>query len=677
MSPLRYDSGLYVPVYRGDTTRITCQADDTYLGGHHTYIYEAFEETRVEQRATCTLESNVKKLKAFSVNHGVANVPQYILDAQGGHITGFKCVSAFVGPDTNEGTAWKIAMLTKTLEKKLDFLDPLDAMPKHLMDNKDAFGLRHYQYNYLSRCANTMPTYFQRLMPPSVTCPAIAAAVTQRLRRSMELLTEAISTPEDERNEWWERCQLDVSMGGQGIGGLEAKSAPAFCAQIAQSWPRLRATSPALAHLDGVTHSIPMLDEFTGHYNDLVAECSEIASKHKELHDSFFYTTCRGGKEHYFNPKSLPPAARLPRAERLLQVHDKTSKFLPPAQRKLTSIVKHRKFLEARTTAQQRDHLHPHPSTRFRTEAMLVSNAQHAAGSPLELPPDGTIGTTMDDFSFLHYLQRQGGLDLSRAKPRLDALEAEGHTVDRKGDNLQNNIDTGQFTKRHNKGLHAVADMVRAVAVGSVVLGDKEKPELTEELNDTHTIDVAELGGDMKNNRNVLYELKTPTVTKHHWIAGYGSAELGGAPASTGHLVGFGNTDEYYRVKVLGTKQRGQPTDSPLDHATGKGYVREFKGQYYDAFLVKKALVVVFLIEAGSGGICPQGAKSINYLHERAKGARDGTRYGTSNIATRSFRRHHTQRISFAVVAQDAANIAHNVKHGKISKVSVSAATYM
>ena len=140
---------------------LTCQADDTYLGGHHTYIYEAFEETRVEQRATCTLESNVKKLKAFSVNHGVANVPQCILDAQGGHITGFKCVSAFVGPDTNEGTAWKIVMLTVTLEKKLDFLDPLDAMPKHLMDNKDAFGLRHYQYNYLSRCANTMPTYFQ------------------------------------------------------------------------------------------------------------------------------------------------------------------------------------------------------------------------------------------------------------------------------------------------------------------------------------------------------------------------------------------------------------------------------------------------------------------------------------------------------------------------------------
>ena len=72
--------------------RITCQADDTYLGSHHSYIYEAFNETRNDQRVACTLESNEKKLKAFSVNHGVANVPKYILDAQGGHITGFKCV---------------------------------------------------------------------------------------------------------------------------------------------------------------------------------------------------------------------------------------------------------------------------------------------------------------------------------------------------------------------------------------------------------------------------------------------------------------------------------------------------------------------------------------------------------------------------------------------------------
>ena len=135
--------------------------------------------------------------------------------------------------------------------------------------------------------------------------------------------------------------------------------------------------------------------------------------------------------------------------------------------------------------------------------------------------------------------------------------------------------------------------------------------------------------------------------------------------------------DEFYRAKVLGTKQRGQPTDPPLDHVTGAGHVKESRGQYHDAFLVKKSIVIVFLVEAGSGGICPQGVKSINFLHERAKGVRDGTQYGKSNIATRSFRRHHTQRISFAVVAQDAHNIAHNVKHGKIREVAVSAARFM
>ena len=120
-------------------------------------------------------------------------------------------------------------------------------------------------------------------------------------------------------------------------------------------------------------------------------------------------------------------------------------------------------------------------------------------------------------------------------------------------------------------------------------MGDKEKPELTNELNNTHVVDVAELGGDMKNNRNVLYEFKSPTATKSHWSAGRGSQETGGKPASTGHLVGFGNTDEFYRVKVLGTKQRGQPADTPLDHVTGKRVMsRGQRVSTTDAFVVKK-----------------------------------------------------------------------------------------
>jgi hypothetical protein len=147
-------------------------------------------------------------------------------------------------------------------------------------------------------------------------------------------------------------------------------------------------------------------------------------------------------------------------------LNDKSSKFLPPAQRKLTFIVKHRKFLAARDTAQKRDQSHPHPTTRFRTETLLVSNAQPAAGAPFEIAPDGTSGTTMDDFTFLHYLQRQGSLDLSRAKPCSDVLEAAGHVVDCKGDNVQNNVDSGQFTRRHQKGEVGRGQGFQKVAAG-------------------------------------------------------------------------------------------------------------------------------------------------------------------------------------------------------------------
>ena len=64
--------------------------------------------------------------------------------------------------------------------------------------------------------------------------------------------------------------------------------------------------------------------------------------------------------------------------------------------------------------------------------------------------------------------------------------------------------------------------------------------------------------------------------------------------------------------------------------------------------------------------------RSINYVHERAKSthARDGTRYGKSNIATKSFRRHHSQRISFAVVSEDAINIGRNFGHGKFHPIA-------
>ena len=43
----------------------------------------------------------------------------------------------------------------------------------------------------------------------------------------------------------------------------------------------------------------------------------------------------------------------------------------------------------------------------------------------------------------------------------------------------------------------------------------------------------------------------------------------GGSVANVGHLYAFGNTEEWYRIKILGVKARGREGhDRPFDHST-------------------------------------------------------------------------------------------------------------
>ena len=66
----------------------------------------------------------------------------------------------------------------------------------------------------------------------------------------------------------------------------------------------------------------------------------------------------------------------------------------------------------------------------------------------------------------------------------------------------------------------------------------------------------------------------------------------------------------------------------------------------------------------------PQGRrlKLIGYLHSVARkpGARDGTRYGSSRFATKSFKTHHIGSISSAIVHADAASIEQRAADGAI-----------
>jgi len=58
--------------------------------------------------------------------------------------------------------------------------------------------------------------------------------------------------------------------------------------------------------------------------------------------------------------------------------------------------------------------------------------------------------------------------------------------------------------------LQAAQNAIRARSVGSIILGDKEKPEVTRHLNDTSACvtDICELGGDFATMRDVHYEAK-------------------------------------------------------------------------------------------------------------------------------------------------------------------------
>tara|TARA_B110001452_G_scaffold139703_1_gene116099 strand:- start:63 stop:725 length:663 start_codon:yes stop_codon:yes gene_type:complete len=209
--------------------------------------------------------------------------------------------------------------------------------------------------------------------------------------------------------------------------------------------------------------------------------------------------------------------------------------------------------------------------------------------------------------------------------------------------------------------------MVSAVAVGSVVLGDKEDKAKTDMLNEGCAVDLAELEGDDATGGDCLYEIKVPSALTQKFSAGRGSKQ-GGKPASVGHMYAFGNTEEFYRRDILGCRRRGRKDDRAFDHKTGKGYVAAHVGTYHDALFKKKTRVVPFIVET-TGGISPHALAHVGYLAQRAKGraalSRDGTKYGRSRTSPRSFFVHHTQRIACAAQQFDARGIRRKIAFEK------------
>ena len=119
--------------------------------------------------------------------------------------------------------------------------------------------------------------------------------------------------------------------------------------------------------------------------------------------------------------------------------------------------------------------------------------------------------------------------------------------------------------------------------------------------------------------------------------------------ASVGHLYGFGNTLDKALTAVVGCKERGRQVDGPLDHSTGKGWVKDHAygdgwvekngsrkwtgAQYYDAKWVKKAITRLVLVET-LGGIAPPTKQFLHVCAKEAAGSNtDRTVYGAASAS--------------------------------------------
>ena len=125
-----------------------------------------------------------------------------------------------------------------------------------------------------------------------------------------------------------------------------------------------------------------------------------------------------------------------------------------------------------------------------------------------------------------------------------------------------------------------------------------------------------------------------------------------GGPASVGHKIGFGNTEEEARITNLGCKARGRPGDGPFDHKTGKGHVEFRKGEYHDALTVKRNEVCLLLHENLGGGFSPPAAHKIRRLGRKARSGIDRTPYKTDRKI--SFVSYHTRSISMNITRAEA-----------------------
>ena len=254
----------------------------------------------------------------------------------------------------------------------------------------------------------------------------------------------------------------------------------------------------------------------------------------------------------------------------------------------------------------------------------------------MNVKPDFSLGHDSTQRSDLHTIAavRRFGLYIPMTFAA-NTILAE-HTTelpDWLGDDLSNRTagagGTGSHRVRHDGVNSAIYDAINTVATHRVVLGDREKRHEYQQYNDGHVADIIRPGQSLWGT-NWIGETKVISPYDKTQRVGNGTDAHGGSRTDFGHAFAFGNTEEKLHLQIMGCKARGLPSDPPLNHATGEGWVHAHIGDYADP-LTNKNNVVIPLIAETFGGLGRELVRTLKFLARSAGNiarGRDSTDYG-------------------------------------------------
>ena len=470
--------------------------DDTYVLGPPARAWAATLRLHDLAREQCSLEPNLGKIEVFAPDP-LADLGFLPASVKGSPhhsnpefrcLRGFKCVGAYVGDDD-----WAALQLSRRLERLKELLAKIGKL--HDTD-KIAVALQ-VQLNLLKHCANTVPNYWLRTMPPQVVAAA-AAEHDQRIATAFAVATD-FDTGDTCGTNALSQATLPTRMGGFGLSSMAAIAPAAFTASLAANLATIVSAVPSLAHI--TAHAAPTADRpllptiaaLQKAHGELLTAHAEVHRVHAKWDLNPVGHDLKGDALFRFHPEGLPLADELPplsdfhipRSSSSRPGETSPTDLFDRAQRPLSQVVHHQRWLELRDSL---------AAVSRRELVRFISVSQPFAGAVLNAVP------SQRDFrvATLHLqimTQRRLGLPLTILRG------FESSDFDCWGDSLSAGHD---HTRRHNEVARVLSKACRQ-ALNKTVLVDTLQHE---HFSPGARPDVCVLRGALDKQHQLLLEVK-------------------------------------------------------------------------------------------------------------------------------------------------------------------------